>query len=395
MQFRYQALNAAGQREKGIIDADSPRQARQLLRDRALQPLTLQPRRTGRPVQPVIKGRDAVLLIRQLATLAGASLPLEQTLYALEQQSERLPQRRLLQGLRQKVLEGSALSEAVKHYPKTFPPLYHAMIAAGEASGQLAQVLEQLADYSENSQQLKSKLTQSMIYPLLLTSVALCVVMILLTAVVPNVIAQFTHLQQTLPTTTRVLMALSAGAQRWGPALLASATVAVLVSRLRLRQPASRFRWHQRQLRLPVIGRVARDLHLARYARTLSILTRSAVPLLEGMHISAAVLSNDYVRQRLQQARERVREGATLSQALGETRLLSPMMQHMIASGERSGELDSMLTRAADVQDRAFVGQMTLAVGLFEPLLIVVMAGVVLFIILAILQPILQLNSLI
>jgi len=332
--------------------------------------------------------------MRQLATLSSAGLPLAQSLQALASQSEKQQQRQLLQTLHQKVLTGSSLAEAVAEFPTTFTVLYRAMIAAGEASGKLGSVLEQLADYSEKAQQLKGKLLQAMIYPMLLTCVAFSVVMILLTAVVPEVVAQFSHMQQNLPATTRLLMTLSEAAQAYGWLLIALFALGLLAFRTALKKPELRFRWHQRSLGLPGTGRSMLDLNLPRYSRTLSILTSSAVPLLEGMTISASVLSNDYIRQQLCLAAGHVREGMALAQALDETRLLSPMMSHMIASGERSGNLIQMLAHTADNQERDFRNQMTIAVSLFEPLLIVVMAAVVLFIILAILQPILQLNSL-
>lgn len=392
MHFRYVARDEQGKSQRGTLEADHARHARQLLRERRLQPLSL---KASAPASPrAIKSRDFVLMMRQLATLTGANLPLAQSLQALAQQSEKPAQRHLVETLRQRVLEGSSLAEAVALFPKTFSPLYQAMISAGEASGRLDRVLEQLADYSEQSEKLKSKLLQAMIYPLLLTIVALAVVAILLVAVVPEVVAQFSHMQQSLPASTRILMQLSSAAQQFGPTLLLLIIALIMLSHYALRQPTLRLRWHQRLLQLPVVGRIALNLNLARYARTLSILTHSAVPLLEGMAISAAVLSNGFIRERLQLAAERVREGVTLTQALDASQLLTPMMRHMIASGESSGELDAMLKRTADIQDQAFVSQMTLAVSLFEPLLIVVMAAIVLFIILAILQPILQLNSL-
>ncbi|WP_168426702.1 type II secretion system inner membrane protein GspF [Erwinia amylovora] len=400
MRFRYQALNQRGAKVQGETEADTPQQARQLLREQQLQPLRLQPvksgsGRTGSSSRRSLSAGERVLMTRQLATLVGAALPLEQALLALEKQTTKPAGRTMLHAIRQKVLEGASLADAVGLYPATFPPLYQAMIAAGEASGKLDNVLEQLADYSEKTQQIKSKLTQAMIYPLLLTLVAISVITILLTAVVPSVVEQFVHMKQALPLSTRLLMAISEMTRAVGLPVLLVILLAGFCARIMLRRPAQQLRWHQAKLRLPLIGRIVLNLNLARYARTLSILTNSAVPLLEGMHISATVLTNLFIRQQLQLAAERVREGTTLTLALEQTRLLSPMMGHMIASGESSGELDSMLTKAADIQDSAFLSQMTLAVSLFEPLLVVVMAGVVLFIVLAILQPILQLNSLI
>ncbi|HEJ9096998.1 type II secretion system inner membrane protein GspF [Serratia odorifera] len=397
-QYRYRARDPQGKVVRGEISADSAGSARQRLREQQLQVWSIAPATASRwPTRDrcgAIRGGDLVLLTRQLATLVGAALPLEEALRALAQQCEKPPQARLIQQLRSKVLEGASLAEALGAFPRTFSPLYCAMIAAGEASGHLAPVLARLADHSEQTQRLKSKLMQALLYPLTLTLVALGVIAILLTAVVPKVVEQFTHMQQVLPLSTRLLIASSDLVRSYGLWLLLAVLLTLLVWQRLLRRPHYRLRWHRRLLGLPVVGRIALGLNVARYARTLSILNASAVPLLEAMHISAAVLTNDHARRQLLQAADRVREGCSLATALEQTRLLSPMMRHMIASGESSGELDNMLGRAADIQDQAFISQMTLALGLFEPLLVVSMAGVVLFIILAILQPILQLNSL-
>lgn len=396
MRFRYQAVNRQGQRVRGVLEADTAQLARQRLREQQLQPLQLRVQRAGLSLQrSALSAGERVLLIRQLATLVAAALPLEQALLALENQTTRPAGRAMLHTLRQKVLEGATLAYAVALYPAIFPPLYQAMIAAGEASGKLDSVLEQLADYSEKSAQLKSKLTQALIYPLLLTLVAIGVISVLLAAVVPTVVEQFVHMKQALPLSTRLLMALSDLVLRTGFPLLVLLLLAAGAAHLLLRQPRHRLRWHQATLRLPIVGRIVLNLNLARYARTLSILSNSAVPLLEGMSIGATVLTNQFIRQQLEQAATQVREGSSLTLALEQTQLLSPMMRHMVASGESSGELDSMLARCADMQDSAFLSQMTLAVSLFEPLLVVVMAAVVLFIVLAILQPILQLNNLV
>jgi len=396
MRFRYQAVNRQGQRVRGVLEADTAQLARQRLREQQLQPLQLRVQRAGLSLQrSALSAGERVLLIRQLATLVAAALPLEQALLALENQTTRPAGRAMLHTLRQKVLEGATLAYAVALYPAIFPPLYQAMIAAGEASGKLDSVLEQLADYSEKSAQLKSKLTQALIYPLLLTLVAIGVISVLLAAVVPTVVEQFVHMKQALPLSTRLLMALSDLVRRTGFPLLVLLLLAAGAAHLLLRQPRHRLRWHQATLRLPIVGRIVLNLNFARYARTLSILSNSAVPLLEGMSIGATVLTNQFIRQQLEQAATQVREGSSLTLALEQTQLLSPMMRHMVASGESSGELDSMLARCADMQDSAFLSQMTLAVSLFEPLLVVVMAAVVLFIVLAILQPILQLNNLV
>ncbi|MGH1595764.1 type II secretion system inner membrane protein GspF [Yersinia proxima] len=401
IQYQYLAVNDNGKKCRGTLSAESPRAARAQLLGQQLTPISLTPESDapskfslslGRS-QDNIGGNDLVLLTRQLSTLVAAALPLEEALQALAQQSEKPRHRAVLEQVRNKILEGLPLADALASFPKTFTSLFRTMVAAGEASGHLDKVLLRLADNAEQSQKLKSKMLQAMIYPLVLTVVAIAVVAILLTAVVPKVIEQFIHMQQALPLSTRLLISISDVLRDFG----LWALLAFLLTALGIRQwlkPADNLMWwHKKMLNLPSIGRVVLDLNLARYARTLSILNASAVPLLEAMHISASVLANNYARQQLVEASEKVREGSRLATALEHTGLLSPMMRHMIASGENSGELDSMLERAADIQENAFVSRMTIALALFEPLLVVSMATVVLFIILAILQPILQLNS--
>ncbi|QBC03372.1 type II secretion system inner membrane protein GspF [Enterobacter cloacae] len=397
--FRYHALDPKGNKHRGTLEADSPRNARLQLKEQNWQVLSLtqetQDIRTARNRRKgTLRQRDLVLMTRQLATLIGASLPIEEALQALEQQSEKLAQARLLHQVRARVLEGASLAEALGAWPRIFNPLFLAMIAAGEASGHLAPVLSRLADHSEQTQQLKSKLTQALVYPLTLTLVAIAVIVVLLTAVVPKVVEQFAYMQQALPFSTRLLMSGSDAIRQYGWIALLPIMLAFALFKHRLRRLETRLRWHRHMLAIPVIGRLMLNINLARYARTLSILNASAVPLLEAMTISATVLTNDYARQQLQQAVSRVREGSSLAAALERTQLLTPMMRHMIASGESSGELDTMLIRAADIQEQAVTNQTSLALSLFEPLLVVSMAGIVLFIILAILQPILQLNSL-
>lgn len=394
--YHYQVLTTSGKQQRGSLIAENVRDARQQLREKGLVVLMLKEQEAGRfQRQKRLTGRDLALATRQLATLAAASLPLDQALQAVAQQSEKKEVRDLFQRLKNKITEGHSLATAFGAFPTVFNRMYCAMIAAGELSGHLPLVLQRLAVYEEQRQKMKGQLLQATIYPLVLTLVACSVVTILLIAVVPKVVEQFITLKQALPITTQSLILISDFLRDYGLWIALTAGLLTLANRYWLKDSRRLLRRHQQHLSWPLIGRLIQVVNTARYARTLSILNSSAVPLLDAMRISASVITNEYARQLLSQAEERVREGESFFLALQKTRFFSPMMLQMIAAGEQSGRLDEMLERSADLQEEQLSQQITLALGLFEPVLVITMASVVLFIILAILQPVLQMNEMI
>ncbi|WP_028109411.1 type II secretion system inner membrane protein GspF [Ferrimonas futtsuensis] len=402
--FEYKALNSKGRQVKGVIEADTPRQARSLLREKQLVPLDLQEAAAQEKrsdsqgfsltlFKPRISTTELALLTRQLATLVAGGLPIEEALKAVAEQSEKPRTKGMVMAVRSKVVEGYSLAESMKEFPHIFDELYVAMVASGEKSGHLEVVLERLADYKERQQELNSKLIQAMVYPIILTLVAIGVVSFLLVAVVPQVVDQFSSMGQSLPWTTQFLIDASEFLQAWGLYIVGAVVVALVLFKQAQRNRDFKLKWHNSVLHMPVIGKVARGLNTARFARTLSTLSSSGVPLLEAMGIASDVLLNLRVRDAVAEATTKVREGASLRASLQHTGLFPPMMLHMIASGEKSGELDSMLSRAADNQDREFETLVSVAMAVLQPLIVVTMAGVVLFIVVAIMQPMMAMNT--
>ena len=402
--FAYKAIAANGRNKSGVLEGDNARQIRQQLREKGMVPLEVEQvaeksaKQTPSGFQlfrPRISASDLSLLTRQLATLVESALPIEEALLAVAEQSEKPRHKNMMMAVRSRVVEGYTLADALSEFPSVFDDLYRAMVAAGEKSGHLDTVLNRLADYTERRQQTRSQVIQALIYPAIMMFFALMIVVVLLTVVVPKIVGQFDHMGQDLPTITTVLIAISEWMQNYGLYLLIAVMVLIVVFQRLIQQPAIRLRYHRALLKVPMIGKISRGLNTARFARTLSILTASAVPLLESMRISTDVLQNLYIKERIAEAAVHVKEGSSLRAALDNTRIFPPMMMHMIASGERSGELQQMLGRAADNQDREFESLISVSLKVFEPLLIVTMAGVVLFIVMAIIQPILALNNMV
>jgi general secretion pathway protein F len=400
--FEYIALDNAGKERKGVLEGDTPRHIRQLLRERQLLPVTVNEvaqkeaiRQRSFSFTRRVAPADLSLFTRQLATLVRAGLPLEESLLAVSQQTEKPRVQSIIIGVRSKVMEGHTLADGLTDFPRVFPEIYRATIAAGEQAGHLDHVLERLATYTESREEIRQKILAAMLYPIVLTVMCFVIVSALLVFVVPKVVSVFEASKAQLPLITRVLITTSGFLKAYGIWLIVLAVIAAVLFRRWLRDPDARRRYHRLQLRLPLIGKLARGFNTARFTRTFSILSASSVPVLEAMRIAGEVVTNLPMRDAVIDAASRVREGAPIGRSLAASKLFPPMTVHLISSGESSGELDSMLEQAAMSQERELDGILAAMVGLLGPLLIVVMGLFVMGIVFAMLLPIFRMNDLI
>jgi general secretion pathway protein F len=400
--FEYTALDGSGKERRGVLEGDTARHVRSQLRDQQLLPVTVtelaaQEARRSKSFSfgSGVSTTDLSLLTRQLATLARAGLPLEEALLAVSQQSEKARVQSVVLGVRAKVMEGHTLADGLAEYPRVFPEIYRATVSAGEQAGHLDEVLERLADYTENREVMRQKVLGALLYPIALTGMCFIIVSILLVFVVPKVVDVFDSYRAKLPLSTRVLIWVSEFVRHWGIAFLIVVALLVWVLLRQLKKPSVRARMGRLQLRIPLVGRIVRGVNTARFTRTLSILSGASVPILEALRIAGEVVTNPPMRDAVAQATARVREGAAIGRSLGVSRLFPPMTIHLISSGESSGELDTMLQRSAESQERELDGLLTAMVGLLGPLLIVGMGVFVIGIVFAMLLPIFQMNSLI
>ncbi len=403
--YEYVALDPKGKQKKGVLEADSGRQIRQSLRDMGLVPLSVEPaserasrRGKGSLFRQGLWNRgmsalDLALFTRQLSTLVAASLPIEEALRAVAQQSEKRHINSLVMGVRSKVLEGHSLASSMAEFPATFSHLYRSTVAAGEQSGYLDKVLSNLADYTEGRFESRRNVEMALFYPVILLVLALLIVGFLMAYVVPDIVKVFTNTGQELPLLTRGLISLSDFLRHYYWLLFLLVGAGIYGLRSLLSQPDIRLSWDRRKLSMPLIRRITRGGNAARYASTLSILTSSGVPLVDAMNIASDVVSNSYLKRRLNDATRKVAEGTSLRVALESAGYFPPMMLHMVASGEASGELDNMLARVANYQQQELERMVGTLVRLFEPLMLLVMGGLVMMIVLAILLPILNMNQ--
>lgn len=397
--FRYQALDAAGRTVSGVLEAETARQARAQLRAQNLFPTMIDAvdarANAGRSWARGLPSAELSLVTRQLATLLESGLTMEQSLDALIEQAAEPRTREVLTGVKIEVTAGQSLAAALGVYGNSFPEFYCALVHGGEQSGALPTVLQHLSEYLDARQALRQKTSLALLYPLLVTVVALVVVLGLLVYVVPQVVQVFEQSRQDLPLMTRMLIGSSDILRESWPWLLALLAGGVFVARATLRRSGPRRRWNGWLLRLPWLGPLVRGVNTSRFASTLAILVRGGVPLLPALESAARVMDNIVMREAIGRAIDRVREGASLARALGEARVFPPLLVHLVASGEASGRLEHMLERAAQLETRALERRLAVFLTLIEPLMILLMGGVVLMIVLAILLPIMEINQLV
>ena len=404
-EFAYIAVDLKGKEKRGTVKASNDADARAGLEARKLYVVKVRPRAGAAAQQVAVGGlkfargsrlsaKQLTLFTRQLATLSQVS-PLEEALRTIARQSEQDHVRTIVGRVADGVVEGRRLGDALGREPKSFPPLYRAMVSAGESSGALPDLLERLAKLLERQAEMRGKLISALAYPIVLTGVAVLVVAALMIAVVPKVVEQFDDVGQQLPLLTRIVIGVSGFLASYWWALLLLIGLAVAAGAYALRNEAFRFRFDRSLLRVPLIGRLIRDLHAARMARTLSTMIESRLPLIEGLKLTVGTVQNRALRKATEDLVESIRGGGSLSGAMARAGVFPPLLVYLAASGESAGQLDTMLARAADYLEREFDNFTATALSMLEPAIIVVMGAIVTTIVLAILLPILQLENLV
>ena len=405
--YAYKGLNPGGRTVGGIIDADSPKGARAKLRRSGIYPIDVSEERAGRAVVTAktsfelgglferVTPQDLALMTRQLSTLVGAGLPLVECLSALIDQVDNSRQKRILSQVREKVVEGGTLADALKAHPRIFNDLYVNMVRAGEASGALEVVLVRLAEYTERSAELRGKVRSALTYPVLMAFVGGGILLFLLSYVVPKLTRIFQDTHAALPAITVVLLAISGFAQKYWWLIIALVLIAVIGVRLSMRTPQGRLRFDRSVLRIPYFGKLVRKVALARFARTLSTLLEGGIPLLQSLDIVKNIVNNMVLRDAIEAGRDSIREGHSIADPLKKSGVFPPLLVHMVAVGEKSGELEQMLGRAADAYDNEVEASVNALSSVMEPMIVVFMGAIVLFIVMAVMLPIFELNQLV
>jgi general secretion pathway protein F len=400
--FEYVALDKAGKESKGLLEGDTAKHVRQILRDRQMYPVKVTEvarkgsRRQRRfSLKRGLSAGELALITRQLASLSASGLPLEEALLAVSQQNENPRTQSILMGVRARVLEGHALADGLAEFPQAFPELYRATVSAGESSGHLDAVLERLAEFTESRQVLQQQVRNAMIYPVALVVTAIAIISFMLAYVVPKVVYIFENYDQQLPFLTRMMIGTSDLIRDYWLGLIILVFAVVFGIRQLLKKEGPKRKYHRMLLRIPIVSRLTRGINTARFTQTLSILAGSGVPILESLRIASEVVVNIPMREAVEEASLRVREGAMISRSLATSKLFPPMTTHLISSGEASGRLEEMLGRAASNQEREVDNLIATLLGIMQPLLVIIMAAIGLLIVLAILLPIFELNTLI
>ena len=400
--YEFVALDQDGKESKGLLEGDTPKHVRQMLRDRQLLPIKVieiarkESKKQNRfSLRKGLSASELALLTRQLATLSQSGLPLEEALLAVSQQNENPRAQSIMLGVRSRVMEGHTLADGLTDFPQAFPELYRATVAAGEQSGHLDAVLERLAEFTESRQILQQQVRNALIYPIALVVTAIAIISFMLAYVVPKVVYIFENYGQQLPLLTRIMIGASDFIRDYWIAIIGLSISAFFATRQILKREVPRRRYHHLLLRLPIVAKLTRGINTARFTQTLSILSGSGVPILESLRIASQVVVNIPMREAVEEAALRIREGGMISRALAASKLFPPMTTHLISSGEASGKLEEMLARAASNQEREVDGLISTLLGIMQPLLVIVMAFIVLLIVLAILLPIFEINNLI
>ncbi len=400
--FQYTAIDQNGKKHKGVLEADSERQVRQLLRDKALIPLNIasvmQQAKTKHSMpfgfkRQRLSTKQLTLLTHQMATLLSAGIPIDEMLTAVAEQTEKHLVKSIILGVRARVLEGHSLADSLNAFPNAFPKIYRTTVASGEKSGKLDLILKKLADHIERQQKLKRKIKQALLYPLMMTIVSIIIVIFLLVYVVPKIIITFTQVNIALPLSTKILISISQFFFHYGWYCLLGIVILSVCLQRGLKSYQFRYVYDSFIAKLPLLGKTQRTINEARFGRTFGILTAASVPVLEAMQASAEMITPLPMKEATLHAIERVREGSNIHSALKETRYFAPMFVHLVASGENSGSLEVMLERATDAQEDDVNNLIESLLTVFEPILIIIMGAVVLFIVLAIMLPIFQMNQ--